>query len=110
MYPHLISVILRSEGAESLGLLSIAVSKPFPKFDNGAASAPTASALFVKNDRLEFVMISYLNVWVKATTRNWDRLPATGNWQPILPRSCFKKFLNLIFRNWQFVDMIIQPL
>jgi hypothetical protein len=49
----LISVIFRSEGAEDFGVLSIAFSKPLPKFEKGAASAPVASALFVRKDRLE---------------------------------------------------------
>jgi hypothetical protein len=53
-------VIFRSAGADLFGVLSIACSYPWPKVDsdtNGVIAAATAA--FVINDLLKFVMINY---------------------------------------------------
>jgi hypothetical protein len=62
MYPHLISVIFKSEGEEAFGVLSIAVSYPFPNADketNGAKAE--AIAALPKNFRrdVELFIINY---------------------------------------------------
>ena len=90
MYPHLISVIFRSDGMEAFGVFSMAVSYPFPNVDSGA-NAPAANALFFKKERREF---------------EFDIVLVVG-W--MLPGSCFKEFLDLFFGYGQFVDMVVQP-
>lgn len=93
MYPHLISVIFKSEGGEGLGVLSIAVLRPWPKEDNGAKGAKVAAiAVLDKNDLLEveFAILSGL-VFL------------------ILPGAVLKIFLYFFFWNRKLIDMDVQP-
>jgi hypothetical protein len=48
-------VIFKSEGADDLGVFSMAVSKPFPKDAIGSIAA--ARAPFVKNERLDVLLV-----------------------------------------------------
>ena len=78
MYPHLTSVIFKSEGAEGFGVCSTAACRPFPNVTSGANGAKTATAAdFDRNDlrELEFAIFGVLDVTRFDPSRIFESLP-----------------------------------
>lgn len=91
MYPHLTSVIFKSEGAEGFGVCSTAAWRPFPNVSSGANGAKTATAAdFDRNDlrEVEFAIFGVL----------------------MLPGSILQESLNLFLGNRKLINMIVKPL
>jgi hypothetical protein len=59
MYPHFMSVILRSDGAELLGALSTATSYSRPKFNKGVAAKAEVRAALERKFLLDDILIFF---------------------------------------------------